>query len=78
MAVAEDSRLKSALEAFQSGDLDRALAEAREAVDTTPTPDGHYLLGLIQCRLGDPAAGVDQLKVAVAGAFEAAFDVGPR
>ena len=66
--MAEDTRLKSALEAFQRGDLDRALADATEALESAPTPQWHYLLGLIHCRLGDPATGVDHLRIAADGA----------
>jgi Flp pilus assembly protein TadD len=67
LVVAADSRLKSAIEAFQSGDLDRALADAQEALDSAPSPQWHHLMGLIQCRLGDPAAGADHLRAAAEG-----------
>jgi len=58
-------RFEDALEAFQRGDLDRSRAMAEQALALNPSANWHHLLGLILCRLGDPAAGVDHLRAAV-------------
>jgi tetratricopeptide (TPR) repeat protein len=58
---------RDALDAFQSGDLDRARAIAEQAVESTPSPNWQHLLGLIHCRLGDPAAGLPHLRAAAEG-----------
>ena len=58
------ARFKDAAEAFQRGDLDRALALAEDAVGSAPSPQWQHLLGLIHCRLGQPEAGVDHLRAA--------------
>lgn len=54
--------MREAVEAFQRGDLDRARGLAEQQAD--PSPQWRHLLGLIHCRLGDPAAGVDHLRAA--------------
>lgn len=56
--------LKEAISAFQSGDLDRARAVAERGITTAPSPNWQHLLGLIHCRLGNPAEGVDYLRAA--------------
>lgn len=55
---------RQALEALQSGDLDRARALAESEVSSDPSPRAHHLLGIVHCRLGDAAAGVEHLRVA--------------
>src|SRR5579884_2310479 len=57
-------QLKAALEAFQSGDLDRARTLVESEVSDAPSPQAHHLLGLVHCRLGDPEAGVEHLRAA--------------
>jgi tetratricopeptide (TPR) repeat protein len=52
------------LGAFQSGELDRARLLAEQGVAAAPSPNWQHLLGLIHCRLGDPAAGVEHLRTA--------------
>jgi tetratricopeptide (TPR) repeat protein len=54
--------LKEAIDALQSGDLDRARAIAEREVALAPSPAGEHLLGLIHCRLGNLAQGVEHLK----------------
>lgn len=56
--------MKQAVEAFQRGELDRALAIAEAEVGSVDSPQWHHLLGLIHCRLGDPAQGVEHLRSA--------------
>lgn len=56
--------LKGAVEAFQRGDLDRARAAAERALASAPSPQWHHLLGLICCRQGDLAGGVEHLRSA--------------
>lgn len=53
-----------AVEAFRGGDLDRARSLAQAELSSVPSPSAHHLLGLISCRLGDPAAGVEHLRIA--------------
>jgi len=68
--------LNDAVEAFRRGDLDRARAAAKRAVESAPSPDWHHLLGLIHCRLGNPADGVEHLRAAaVAEPANASFQV---
>jgi tetratricopeptide (TPR) repeat protein len=57
------SELSEAMAAFQSGDLERArqLAERSQGAGQTSAPRDH-LLGLIHCRLGDVATGVEHLR----------------
>ena len=57
-------QFKAAVEAFQSGDLERARTLAESEVSAAPSPQAHHLLGLVHCRLGDPAAGVEHLRAA--------------
>jgi len=55
---------RDALQAFQGGDLDRARALAEAGAEAEPSPNWHHLLGLILCRMGDPANGVAHLEAA--------------
>lgn len=57
-----DPHFSDALEAFQRGELDRARTLAERDVSGAGSPEAHHLLGLIHCRLGDPAAGLDHLR----------------
>ena len=61
------SQFEQAVEAFQNGDLDRAWFFAKAEVSAAPSPKIHHLLGLIRCRLGDPASGVEHLTRAAEG-----------
>lgn len=56
--------LQEAVEAFQRGDLDRARELAEQQVAAAPSPQWHHILGLVHCRNGDPAAGIDHLRAA--------------
>ncbi|HEV8406408.1 MAG TPA: sulfotransferase, partial [Sphingomicrobium sp.] len=62
-----NAQFKQAVEAFRNGDLDLARDLAEAEVSTAPSPNAHHLLGLIQCRLGDPASGVEHLTCAAEG-----------
>ena len=57
-------QFEQAIDAFQSGDLDRARALAEADLSATNAPETHHLLGLVHCRLGDPASGVEHLRLA--------------
>jgi tetratricopeptide (TPR) repeat protein len=60
-----------ALEAFRKGDLDRARGLAEKQLESTPeSPQLQHLLGLIDCRSGQLASGVERLR----RAFEAEPD----
>jgi len=59
-----ESEVKEAVAAFQSGDLDRAREAAESALKSAPSPQLHHLLGLIHCRQGNPAAGIDHQRTA--------------
>lgn len=54
-----------AVEAFRSGNLERARILAEAELSSAPSASAHHLLGLIHCRTGDPTTGVDQLRAAV-------------
>lgn len=56
--------LAEAVAAFQGGDLDRARSLAEQGLAAASSPPLHHLLGLIQCRQGDPANGVEHLRMA--------------
>ena len=58
------TNLMEAINAFQSGDLDRARKFAEREVASAPSPLSQHLLGLIHCRLGNSAKGVEHLKAA--------------
>lgn len=62
-----NSQFEQAVEAFQSGDLSRARVLAEAEVSVSPSPKVHHLIGLILCRLGDPASGVEHLTRAAEG-----------
>ncbi len=61
-AVAGSARFTEALDAFQRGDLDGARAVAERAVEQSPTPELEHLVGLIHCRQGNAATGVEWLR----------------
>jgi Flp pilus assembly protein TadD len=61
------SDFSSATDAFERGDLKTAREYAQSAVDSDPAPRWHHLLGLIDCREGQPAKGVEHLQTAVDG-----------
>lgn len=54
-----------ALEAFNSGELDRARAIAEREQRAAPGPHWQHLLGLICCRLGRPEDGLEHLRAAL-------------
>ena len=60
-------QFEQAVEAFRSGDLNRARLLAEAEASVSPSPRIHHLLGLILCRLADPASGVEQLTRAAEG-----------
>lgn len=51
--------------AFQRGDLDRARMLAEVALADSPSAQWRHLLGLVECRLGNPAAGAERFRAAV-------------
>ena len=53
-----------AVEAFHRGDFDSARAAAESALQSSASPRWQHLLGLIHCRRGHPAAGVQHLRAA--------------
>lgn len=55
-------QLSEAIEAFERGELDRALGLARRGASTSAAPEWHHLVGLIHCRRGDPQGGVEHLR----------------
>jgi tetratricopeptide (TPR) repeat protein len=57
-------QIKDAVDALTAGDLDRARSLAELGVESTSSPQWQHLLGLIHCRLGDPAAGLEHLRAA--------------
>lgn len=56
--------ISEAIDAFQRGDLDRALSLAEVEVGAGGSPQWRHLLGLVHCRLADPQAGVGHLRAA--------------
>lgn len=62
-----NSQFEQAVEAFRSGDLDRARVLAEAEASAAPSARIYHLLGLIECRLGDPTSGVRYLARAVEG-----------
>lgn len=62
-----NSKIAEALAAFRRGDLDRAraLGAAQLEEDQGASADIHHLLGLIDCREGRIADGVEHLRTAV-------------
>jgi predicted Zn-dependent protease len=67
MTDAPASLFSQALDAFNSGDLDRAREAAEGGLARGEDPRLHHLLGLIACRSGDLARGVDWLRKASDG-----------
>lgn len=57
--------LKEAIDAFQSGDLDRARAIAEREIALAPSPQWQHLLGLIHCRQGRLQDGLEHLQAAL-------------
>lgn len=53
-----------AVEAFQSGELDRARSLAEAELSQAESAQTRHLLGLVHCRLGDPATGAEHLRLA--------------
>lgn len=72
-----EPRLAEAIAAYQQGQLDGARSLAQAQLEQTPqSPPLHHLLGLIECRLGDLASGVQWLRrAAVAEPGNAAFQL---
>lgn len=62
-----DKEFADAVDAFRRGDLHRARAIAQEAGGSVEASQWQHLLGLIDCRLGNPAEGVSHLAAAVGG-----------
>ena len=60
-------QFSDALEAFQRGDLDRARDIAEAELSSQPSAQAHHLLGLVHCRNGDPASGLEHLRLAAEG-----------
>lgn len=55
------AKLNQAVDAFNRGDLSEAQTLAEKAVAAEPSPVWEHLLGLIHCRRGDAASGVEWL-----------------
>lgn len=64
MTGAPSPEFREAVEAFQSGDLDRSLKAAGRALEAAPSPQLQHLIGLIYCRRGEHAKGVEHLRAA--------------
>ena len=76
MSAAPTPHFREALEAFQSGKLDDALSLAEREARKSGSAQSKHLIGLIHCRLGNPAEGVEHLKAAAeAEPGNAAFQV---
>ena len=56
------SRIAEALAAFNGGDLARAREIVEREIGEQPSPQLQHFLGIIHCRQGEPAAGVDWLR----------------
>jgi tetratricopeptide (TPR) repeat protein len=54
--------LADAIDAFNRGDLQRALDLAQRNPSASRQPECHHLIGLIHCRRGDPDKGVEHLR----------------
>lgn len=55
------SKFDAALDAFRSGDLGRARSLAEQGLQSSPSAELEHLVGLIECRQGRLADGVDWL-----------------
>ncbi|HET9356239.1 MAG TPA: sulfotransferase, partial [Sphingomicrobium sp.] len=76
MSGSSSPQFREAADAFQRGDLDHAREVAERALTSAPSPQLRHLLGLIHCRRGEPAKGVDHLRAAaLAEPGNAAFQV---
>jgi tetratricopeptide (TPR) repeat protein len=64
VSAAPSADFPEALQAFQRGDLARARELAEKAVERDSSPAWQHMLGLIHCRLGNPAEGVRHLQAA--------------
>jgi predicted Zn-dependent protease len=64
MTAPPRSDFSEALDAFNSGDLGRAREAAERGLAAGDDPRLHHLLGLLECRSGNPAAGVEWLRKA--------------
>lgn len=62
MTAAPANPFNQALEAFNTGDLDRALNLAERGLQHSSSPKLQHLAGLIHCRLGNATEGVDWLR----------------
>jgi tetratricopeptide (TPR) repeat protein len=59
-----NAQFKQAVEAFQSGDLERAQTIAESELTGEASAQAHHLLGLVHCRRGNPRSGVEHLRAA--------------
>jgi predicted Zn-dependent protease len=64
MTAPPQSDFNEALERFNSGDLSLARDAAERGLAAGDDPRLHHLLGLIECRSGNPAGGVEWLRKA--------------
>ena len=62
MTAAPANQFAKALDAFNSGDLDRARELAEAGLQNSTSPQLQHLTGLIHCRLGNATEGVDWLR----------------
>lgn len=63
--IESSQAFSEALEAFRKGDLDRARGLAEKQLESAPgSPKLQHLLGLIDCRSGRLASGVEKLRQA--------------
>jgi Flp pilus assembly protein TadD len=62
MTAAPANPFRQALDAFNSGDLDRARALAERGLQKSASPQLQHLAGLIHCRLGNATEGVEWLR----------------
>jgi tetratricopeptide (TPR) repeat protein len=60
-------QFRQAIEALEAGDLGRARELAESEISAGASPEAHHLLGIVHCRLGDPATGVEHLRLAAEG-----------
>lgn len=60
--MAGGTEFKQAVDAFQRGDLDSARAIAERELAARPSANAEHLIGLIHCRLGRPAEGIEHLR----------------
>lgn len=65
--MSEQTDFEQAVDDFKRGELDLARQAAERALQEQPSPSWQHLLGLVHCRLGDPARGAGHLRAAVEG-----------